>query len=186
MSSQEVIGSSGVVLAEFSDERFLSAAEKRLILNSWIVFLKHGCQLRNFTVRLYHHLVQHCSFIAHYNLQEFHSFYFNAPGPKTRRFLDQFDPAKPGISAELATTHWLMNVTGADLNRAMREDAAPYINRLRFHFFDAERNANVALATQLAEKWGKRLIDSSQDSASGAPRTNTEGTPAGQLAISFE
>jgi hypothetical protein len=50
----------------FKDEKFMSAAEKRLVLNAWKTFLKHGCQKDHFTERLYDHLIYHCSFIAHY------------------------------------------------------------------------------------------------------------------------
>lgn len=51
---------------QFSDERFMSADEKRKVLRAWIRFLRNGCQKTQFTHDLYHHLIQHCSFIAHY------------------------------------------------------------------------------------------------------------------------
>jgi len=50
----------------FSNERFMSADEKRKVLRAWIRFLRNGCQKTQFTQDLYHHLIQHCSFIAHY------------------------------------------------------------------------------------------------------------------------
>ena len=145
----------------FNDEQFLSAQEKRLILRSWLLFLRHGCRLEHFSERLYHHLALHCSYIAHFNRRGFYEYYFADPSERTARFLDQFDPGKPGISAEMGATYWLMErAVGADLNHAMREAAGPYITKLRYQFADIERQADLALAARLAEKHGKRLSDS--------------------------
>jgi hypothetical protein len=171
--------------AEFSDERFLTASEKRLILNSLKVFLKHGCQLSHFTERLYNHLILHCSFIAHYNLRGFYSVYFDPGSRRTQKFFDQFDPAKPGESAEGMDGFWLNHPTGADLNRAMRESAAPYIARLRFQFSETERENDLAIATGLAAKWGKQLTDRPQG-VSAPPEVRIEASQApDQLAMSF-
>lgn len=65
----------------FCDEPYLPASEKRLILASWNVFLKHGCQLAHFSQRLYRHLIQHCGFIAHFDLSACAS---SSPRPKRR------------------------------------------------------------------------------------------------------
>lgn len=144
----------------FQDEKFLSAAEKQLILSAWITFLRHGCRLEHFSDRLYHHLSLHCSFIAHYNRHGFYEFYFSHPSERSYRFLDQFDPSKPGIAAELEETYWLRDrATGSDLNHAMREVAAPYIAKLHFQFSEAEKQSDLAVASLLAEKYGKRLSD---------------------------
>jgi hypothetical protein len=170
---------------EFTDERFLSASEKRLILNAWKTFLRHGCQLRHFTERLYEHLIFHCLFIAHYDLGGFYSYYFAKGSPRIQKFLDQFDPAKCGRSAEGGDLVWLSRSTGADLNRAMRESAAPYIDRLRFQFSGMEREKDLQLATQLAEKWGKRLMDSTEQiRLDSEPKIETPETPK-QLGMSF-
>jgi len=143
----------------FTDERFMSAAEKRLTLSAWKTFLKNGCKLEHFTERLYHHLTQHCSFIAHYDRHGFYGVYFKTPNAETIRFLDQFDPDKPGISAEYGDIWWLNNPTGSDLNRVMRQVAAPYIQKLRYQFAIAERESDLDLATLLLAKHGRKIAD---------------------------
>jgi hypothetical protein len=103
----------------------MSAAEKESVLQSWLRFFKNGCAWHDFTIQLYEHLTLHCSFIAHYNRLGFYEYYFANPGEQTFRFLDQFDPAKPGVSAEIGMMYWLNGPTASDLNRAMRETTAP-------------------------------------------------------------
>jgi hypothetical protein len=111
---------------QFSDERFMSAEQKRKVLRTWKRFLNNGCAKSQFTEGLYHHLTQHCSFIAHFDRLGFYNFYFERITSDLFRFFDQFDPQKPGISAEYGTTHWLSaHHTGGDLNHAMREAAGP-------------------------------------------------------------
>ena len=127
----------------FEDERFMSAAEKRLTLSAWKTFLKHGCQLEHFTERLYHHLIQHCSFIAHYDRHGFYGVYFETPNKQTSRFFDQFDPSGPGIGAESGDIWWLHNTTGCDLSRAMRHVAMSYIPKLRYQFAATERQRDL-------------------------------------------
>jgi hypothetical protein len=140
---------------QFSDERFMTAAEKTEVLHAWVRFLKSGCDKTKFTKALYHHLTQHCSFIAHYDRNGFYDVYFGQVTPGSFRFLDQFDPQKQGISAEYGDTHWLSaSNTGADLNEAMRDAAAPYVKSLRSHFQETQRQAELALAARLLEKHG--------------------------------
>src|SRR5258708_25657910 len=62
----------------FRDVRFMSAAQKTTILRAWVRFMKSGLQFEQFTKGLYNHLIQHCSFIAHYNRAGFYSCYFEA------------------------------------------------------------------------------------------------------------
>src|SRR5947209_8981280 len=97
----------GMEALPFKDERFMSAQEKHRVLRAWERFLKSGCEKAQFTEALYEHLVQHCSFIAHYDRDGFYSVYFGRNDDNLCRFFDQFDPAKPGISAEYLSTHWL-------------------------------------------------------------------------------
>ncbi len=52
---------------EFTDARFLTAHQKRNVFRAWIRFVRSGFDLGSFTKALYNHLIQHCSFIAHYN-----------------------------------------------------------------------------------------------------------------------
>jgi hypothetical protein len=157
----------------FEDEKFMSAAEKRLVLSAWKTFLKYGCRKDQFTERLYHHLIYHCSFIAHYDRHGFYGFYFETPSPSTHRFLDQFDPAKPGISAEYGNTFWLYRSTGCDLSEAMREAAAPYLSKLRFQFASLEQQRDLSIAIALAAKHGKQLVDADV-SGTGAQPTHSD------------
>jgi hypothetical protein len=157
----------------FEDEKFMSAAEKRLVLSAWKTFLKHGCQKDHFTERLYDHLMQHCSFIAHFSRHGFYAFYFETPSQSTYRFLDQFDPVKPGISAEYGNTFWLSRSTGCDLSEAMREAAAPYIPKLRFQFASLEQQQDLSIAVALAAKHGKQLVDADV-SGTGAQPTHSD------------
>jgi hypothetical protein len=160
---------------QFADERFMSASEKLKVLRAWTRFLESGCKWSSFTKDLYNHLIQHCSFIAHYNRQGFYSVYFERPTPGTFLFLDQFDPEKSGRSAEYGTTHWLSaEATGADLNAAMREAALPYLDRLRKQFTEVHRQAEIALVTSLLEKHGLTavpIVRASDESSECALRT---------------
>jgi hypothetical protein len=127
---------------QFSDEKFMCAAEKKAVLRAWIRFLESGCKKNQFTEALYHHLIQHCSFIAHYDRHGYYGVYFERLTPDIFRFFDQFDPQKPGVSAEYGATYWLsVGATGTDLNAAMREAAGPYLDGLRRHFEEVQRQA---------------------------------------------
>jgi len=147
---------------QFSDEQFMSAAEKKRVLRAWIRFLQSGCKKTQFTQDLYHHLIQHCSFIAHYERHSFYHIYFARLTPEIFRFFDQFYPQNPGISAEYGSTHWLSaRTTGADLNAAMREAAAPYLDSLRQHFAETQRQAELAIAARLLGKHGLTVVPAS-------------------------
>ena len=139
---------------QFSDERFMSADEKSKVLHAWKRFLESGCEKARFTEALYHHLIQHCSFIAHLDRHNFYDFYFARIEGDLFRFLDQFDPEKPGISAEYGMTYWLdSHNTGSDLNRAMRETAGPYLQKVRQRFKETRRQADIEAARQLLARY---------------------------------
>lgn len=147
----------------FSDEQFMSAEEKRTVLRAWIRFLKSNCAESQFTEALYHHLSLHCSFIAHYNRLGFYEYYFRVASPDIFRFLDQFDSAKPGRSAEMGDTLWLMpRMTGSDLNQAMREAATPYIAQLRLQFKEQQRQAEINLAAMLLARHGLVAVQAAE------------------------
>ncbi len=102
----------------FRDVRFMSAAQKTTILRAWVRFMKSGLQFEQFTKALYNHLIQHCSFIAHYDRAGFYSYYFEA-GDSTAHFLSQFDSRGPCSSMEYGGNYWLSGDC-EDLNRAMK------------------------------------------------------------------
>lgn len=144
----------------FRDEQFMSAAEKEKVLRAWTRFLKSGCAKPQFTEALYHHLNQHCSFIAHYDRHGFFAFYFECPSRNLVRFFDQFDPDLPGISAEYGGTGWLSpHMTGADLSQAMREAARPYLANLRQQFGEARRQWDISTARTLLAAHGLTVAE---------------------------
>jgi hypothetical protein len=146
---------------QFADETFMSAVEKESVLQAWVRFLKNGCAWHDFTIELYQHLTLHCAFIAHYNRLGFYEYYFANPGEQTFRFLDQFDPAKPGVSAEIGMMYWLNGPTASDLNRAMRETTAPYIARIRDRFQLEIKQRHLSHAAALARVYGFSLTEGS-------------------------
>ncbi len=125
---------------EFKDTKFMTAAERAKVLRQWIRFLKSGLEFRCFTEALYHHLIQHCDFIAHYNRMGFYDVYFADPG-RTSRFLDQFDRAKGGTSVEYGDWSGWLDGDYADINNAMVDAAAPLLAELRMRTRDAQIKA---------------------------------------------
>jgi len=136
----------------FSDSEFMSAREKELVLKAWVRFLKHGLRSADFTKRLYGHLIQHCSFIAHYNRGGFYQTYFES-GEDTVRFLSQFDKRGECRSVEYGGSWWLHG-SYADLNGAMVEEAAPYVPSLIENAESVQRDADLAEAGRLLAKHG--------------------------------
>ena len=90
----------------FRDAPFMTTNEKRQVLRAWIRFVRSGFAFEQFTKALYNHLIQHCSFIAHYNRGGFYATYFQDP-TDTTRFLDQFDRSSDCVSVEYGTGWWL-------------------------------------------------------------------------------
>jgi len=84
----------------------MSAAEKTRTLRAWTRFLNNRLQFEQFTKGLYNHLIQHCSFIAHYDRAGFYSCYFEA-GDSIARFISQFDTRGPCTSVEYGGRLWL-------------------------------------------------------------------------------
>lgn len=83
-------------MTDFKDVKFMTAKEKETVMTQWrglIVALiggKHGASLRPYFKRaLYHHLMQHCGYIAHFDEGGFFSEYFEVP-EDTLRFFKHF------------------------------------------------------------------------------------------------
>jgi len=144
---------------EFKDVRFMTADEKRRVWRQWTRFLKSGFDARHFMKSLYHHLIQHCSFIAHYNLGGFYAVYFEDPSA-TQRFLDQFDRSKGCMSVEYGYAGWINDEDYRDINCAMVDAATemlPALRRMlrerettkaRQELEQAERRLKAVLATE--------------------------------------
>jgi len=140
---------------EFKDVKFLTADEKRKILKDWERFLSGGCLWKDFTERLYHHLIQHCEFIAHYDRGGFYGTYF-AEGENQVQFLSQFDNRGPLESIEYGGTSWINGPDGdyKDINTAMIEVAAKYIPHLIEDAKGRQKEKDIATARALLEKHG--------------------------------
>ena len=137
---------------EFKDVRFMTAAEKRKVLRQWVRFLKSGFETRFFMKSLYHHLIQHCSFIAHYNQGGFYGVYFEDPSA-TQRFLDQFDRSKGCLSVEYGYAWWINDEDYRDINNAMVDAATELLPALRGMLKERE----TAKARQELEQAERRL-----------------------------
>lgn len=140
---------------KFTDVPFMSAKEKLSVLKAWVTFLKYGCRGRTFTPKLYDHLNQHCSFIAHFNRAGFYNVYFSTAAG-TRKFLSQFDKRGPCMSAEYGG-HWGMPEY-RDLQMAMIEEASPFIPNIVTESWDSQRLADVQQARLLLSLHGLTAV----------------------------
>jgi hypothetical protein len=105
--------------------KFMSADEKEKVLRDWQRFIESDFSQTRFTKALYNHLIQHCSFIAHYNQKGFYGTYFEDP-EDTIKFMKQFDKDQGCISVEYGMKYWLTGEDYRDINTAMVEAFEPY------------------------------------------------------------
>jgi hypothetical protein len=140
---------------EFKDVQFLTADDKRKIIKAWERFLKNGCRWEDFTERLYHHLMHHCGFIAHYSRAGFYDTYFTEPDG-TAHFLSQFDARGELKSIEYGGTRWISGPDGAyeDINRAMIDVGSQYIPSLIEVAKSDQKARDVERARALLKKHG--------------------------------
>ena len=144
-------------VGKLHDSKFMPAEEKRRVLKYWELFLKGGLQREKFTQPLYHHLMQHCSFIAHYDINGFYSTYFEN-GDDTVAFLSQFDD-RNGMpkSVEYGMTYWLTDEEYYDINSEMVRIASKYIPILIQQAKNQQRAADITRATALLAKHGMKV-----------------------------
>ena len=136
------------------DSKFMPAAEKSKVLKQWEGFLQSGCLKVKFTKPLYHHLMQHCSFIAHYDIHGFYDTYFEE-GDDTVRFLSQFDD-RNGIplSVEYHMTYWITDEDYYDINGEMVRIAGKFIPVLIKQAEAKQKRRDIHLAQLLLAKHG--------------------------------
>lgn len=103
----------------------MTAEEKEKVLKDWHRFIESDFDKARFTKALYNHLIQHCSFIAHYNQAGFYGTYFEDPG-STMGFLRQFDKDHGCKSIEYGMDYWIKSEDYRDINTAMVEAFEPY------------------------------------------------------------
>jgi hypothetical protein len=118
--------------SKFTDAEFMTADEKRLVLKQWCRFVAGGFKREHWTKRVYQHLINHCSFIAHFNANGFYAHYFS-DSTMTRKFLSQFDRKAGCVSVEYGMTYWIRGGNDVssqyyDLNNAMVDAVAPVLS----------------------------------------------------------
>jgi hypothetical protein len=142
---------------QIHDSKFMSAAEKTKVLKHWEMFLRGGLEKKYFTEALYKHLINHCSFIAHYDIHGFYATYFES-GDDTPHFLSQFD-TRQGIprSIEYDMTYWLTDDDYYDVNTEMCRIAWRYIPALELKARNDQRHRDLAHVELLLKKYGMNL-----------------------------
>ena len=144
-----------VAQTEMSDVQFMSAEQKRKVLRQWELFLKSGLKKEHFTKDLYHHLMQHCSFIAHNDIHGFYDTYFKR-GDTTLDFLSQFHWKDPR-SIEYGWTSWVTDKDYADINCEMCLIAGKYLPALELQAKNTQRGNDLAYAEALLKKHGMSM-----------------------------
>jgi len=141
-------------MTELKDVKFMTALEKKRVLKQWETFLSSGCQRQHFTKPLYQHLINHCSFIAHYNIDGFYSTYFES-GEDTAHFLTQFDN-REGVpnSIEYNMDYWYRDSDMGDINQGMCLIAGKYLDQLFRIARDKQRAYDIETARALLDKHG--------------------------------
>jgi hypothetical protein len=153
----------------FTNAEFMTANQKKLVLGIWTRFVaamangKTGEELFAFFKQpLYHHLIQHCSFIAHYNRLGFFETYFSEPEDAIR-FFSQFDPDSLQISVEYGESWWVRGGNGTqapyhDINQAMCEAVRPHLWAIKLQSKAKQEGLDVARANALLAKHGKATV----------------------------
>jgi hypothetical protein len=164
----------------FRDVQFMSAAQKTTTLRAWVRFLKSGLQFQQFTRALYDHLIQHCSFIAHYSRAGFYSHYFQT-GHSTAVFLSQFDSRGPCLSVEYGGTYWTSG-DYEDINRAMIAEAQAFIPSLLENARRRQKAADIGTATVLLARHGIPLegdakVDGGEQPVAEVPEPSQKRLP---------
>ena len=136
------------------DAQFMTAQEKEKVLRNWERFLESGCAKPQFTKALYKHLINHCSFIAHYDIHGFYATYFEE-GEDTVQFLSQFDNSN-GVpkSVEYGMTYWYTDPDYNDLNSEMCRVAGKYIPALTKIAKHSQLETDTLRARSLLAKHG--------------------------------
>jgi hypothetical protein len=140
---------------QLHDTKFMSAAEKSKVLKHWEMFLRGGLEKKYFTEALYKHLINHCSFIAHYDIHGFYATYFES-GDTTLDFLSQFDTRNgiPGSIEYGDLSGGLTDEDYYDVNTEMCRIAWRYIPALELKAKNDQRHSDLVRAELLLKKHG--------------------------------
>jgi hypothetical protein len=162
----------------FTDERFMAASEKWQVLNAWKRFIRSGFRYSQFSQALYRHLIQHASFIAHYNRYGFWSHYFDADPENLYAFLNQFGGDRQSV--EYGGTWWLGGPAGADLNQAMCSEmgitfeALVSVLNLRVPRVTESQRSGLAAAARAAFKTHEERMASVRQTSPGLGRAGAQ------------
>lgn len=156
---------------EFTEQEFMTAADKAKVLKHWERFMKalvteyheeevdkYGNRMpkpfKAFTNELYKHLSLRASFIAHHDRGGFYREYFEEP-EMTLKFMTQFDPTGPQISIEYGGSYWKNQYP--DINEALIQVTGKYLPALREKLTASQKDKDVARAEALLRKHGMTL-----------------------------
>lgn len=142
----------------FKSVPFMTAGEKWLLLLAWKRFLRNGLRWEDFSMRLYPHLILHCSFIAHYSRSGFYQYYFTSPD-MALKFLSQFDAEGSFLSVEYGDEAWIRNGNDAcrdyyDINLMMVKVGTLFIPGLKASLLATIKESEINKARSVAEKYG--------------------------------
>ena len=144
---------------KFKDSQFMTAVDKDKVYRHWLAFVRTlargEASERLFTKDLYNHLIQHCSFIAHYDRDGFFETYFSDP-KDVCRFISQFDKERGAVSIEYGGG-WVELEGHGDINNSMVEAATPLAPAIYECFKIAEREKDIEAARILLGKYGLRV-----------------------------
>jgi hypothetical protein len=140
-------------MQNFTDSKFLTAQEKASIYKSWCRFVDRlatgdiDSAEKAFSKRLYHHLMQHCGYIAHYDQNGFWHTYFEG-FCNVDTFLKTWDePYKA----------WMNDYS--DINAAMQEYVAPKIRTIIELQYNMERIDQINTAKRTIKQYGLTASD---------------------------
>ncbi|OPX89440.1 MAG: hypothetical protein A4E53_01517 [Pelotomaculum sp. PtaB.Bin104] len=131
---------------KYSDTKFFTAKQKERAYKCFIRVLKER-NIDKIDKNLYEHLIQHCGFIAHYNI---HGFKAEYSGGDFRRFVEHFD-RNSRVFANW--NHWIREEY-ADVNNDMVDLATAMAPQIYAELDAAERAAEIQLCKAIAAKHG--------------------------------
>lgn len=156
-----------MTIPEFHDEPYMTATEKQQVFKAWSRFLKGGLKRSQFTTALYRHLHVHLPFIAHFDLNGFHSTYFEC-GDDTVRFFRTLRDFIDGSMAHLRSPGY------QDINRALITELDRFEPALVACAKAKQKAADLAAAQALLTKHGLSL-----PAESGRPAGTINGAGPG-------
>lgn len=122
----------------YYDGKYLTAAQKALLVKQFEKFVVGGFDQKHFTKNLYKHLSLHFSFIAHYNQWGFYECRFEDPEGRMQTFKQIIEASRWNFVDD--------NTSGcADLNKAIRDVCLKHVEDV---LHNAHRDNLTALKYQ--------------------------------------